>query len=120
MNIARACVAFFTAVLVSTSGTACTGTSRSGSDAPGVKLPAPASAGPAVAERTSISQSSAKDIAAMFRANGIAEPEHWAKVVTDHSPYPPDDPSLAKLHALLDQEHADPALAQKIVDLLAP
>jgi len=80
----------------------------------------PASAGPAATGRESISGSSVKDIAATFRANGIDDPEHWAKVVTDHQPYPPEDPSLAKLRRVLEQERTDPALIQKIIDLLAP
>lgn len=120
MAAARVCVAVLTATLMTYTATACTGTSRSGSDAPGVALPAPAAAGPAVAARTSISSSSTKDIAATFRANGVDDPEHWAKVVTDHQPYPPEDASLGKLRAVLDQERADPALTQKIIDLLAP
>jgi hypothetical protein len=120
MTIARSCIAVLTACLLSTTVGACTGTSRSGSDAPGVKLPAPASAGPAVSERRSIAQSSVKDIAATLRANGVDDPEHWAKVITDHRPYPPDDPALTKLRTQLLQEKADPALTQKILDLLAP
>jgi hypothetical protein len=59
-------------------------------------------------------------MAATFRANGIDDPEHWAKVVTDHQPYPVEDPSLTKLRTVLGQERADPALTQKIIDLLAP
>lgn len=120
MSIARTCVTVLAACLLSTTAAACTGTSRSGSDAPGVSLPAPASAGPAVSQRQSISSASTKDIAATFRTNGVDDPEHWAKVVTDHQPYPADDPSLAKLRAVLEQERTDPALIQKILDLLSP
>jgi hypothetical protein len=83
-------------------------------------LPAPKSAGPTAWEPTSIARASAQDIAATFRANGISDPEHWAKVVTDHRPYPPDDPSLGKLRAVLVGEHADPATIQQISGLLSP
>jgi hypothetical protein len=116
----RTCLVVLTAAGLLGSGTACTDTSRSGSDAPGVTLPAPASAGPAATERKSIERSSTKDLAATFRTNGIADPEHWAEVVTDHRPYPADDPALTKLRTVLERERADPALTQKIIDLLAP
>jgi hypothetical protein len=56
----------------------------------------------------------------MFRSNGVDDPEHWAKVVTDHQPYPAEDRSLAKLRTVLEQERADPTVTQKILDLLAP
>jgi hypothetical protein len=120
MKFARTCVAVLAAGLLSTTATACTGTSRSGSDAPGVSLPSPATAGPAGGQRESIASSSTKDIAATLRSNGVDDPEHWAKVVTDHAPYPAEDPSLAKLRGVLEQERADPALTQKILDALSP
>lgn len=120
MTITRTCVAVLAAGLLCTTASACTGTSRSGSDAPGVSLPAPASAAPAAGQRQSIASASAKDIAATFRSNGVDDPEHWAKVVTDHEPYPSQDPSLAKLRTVLGQERADPALTQKILDILSP
>jgi hypothetical protein len=119
-SIVRTCVAVLAACLLSTATVACTDTSRSGSDEPGARLPAPTSSPAGAGARKSISTSSVKDIAATFRSNGIDDPEHWAKVVTDHQPYPADDPSLAKLRTVLQQEGADPALTQKILNLLAP
>ena len=50
----------------------------------------------------------------------MPDPEPWAKVVTDHEPYPPEDPALGKLRDVLNAEHADPGLIDKILSVLAP
>jgi hypothetical protein len=119
MSIARVLIAVLVTVLACGTAGGCTGTSRSGSDAPGVTLPTPAT-GSAPQDRPSIARASTKDVAAMLRANGVDDPEHWAKVVTDHRPYPPEDPSLGKLREILNRERAAPDTTQKIVGSLAP
>lgn len=110
------------AVVLATGLVGCSGTSRSGSDAPGVPLPSPASAGPAGAaqQKLSVAQASAKDIAATLRANAVDDPEHWAKVITDNQPYPPNDPAMGRLRQLLTQQGANPATVNKIVQSLVP
>jgi hypothetical protein len=120
MRIVRALVAVLIAALACGMAGGCTGTSRSSSNAPGVPLPTPAATSPAPQDRMSIATASAKDIAATLRANGVDDPEHWAKVVTDHRPYPPEDPSLGKLREILNHEHAAPDTTQRIVGVLAP
>jgi hypothetical protein len=120
-GVARALAPVLVAALTAAALAGCTGTSRSGSDAPGVPQPAPAAAGPApTQDRMSITSASAKDLAATLRANGVDDPEHWAKVVSDNKPYPAEDPALGKLRTVLQQAGLDPANTQRILDVLAP
>lgn len=99
----------------------CEGTGRGGSDQPGVKLPPSAAPGPAgEAQRTSLNASSQQDIAATLRANGVSDEDHWAHVIADSKPYPPEDRSMAKLRQLLAQEGADQATTDKIMNAVRP
>jgi hypothetical protein len=97
------------------------GTGRGGSDQPGVPLPPSAAPGPAgEAQRTSINDGSQQDIAATLRANGVSDEDHWAHVIADSKPYPPEDRSMAKLRQLLAQDGADQATTDKIMNSVRP
>lgn len=101
------------------------GTKGGGSDAPGVKLPAPSvAAGPhgaAAASKMSIASSSQQDIAAQLHAHGVDDnPEHWAKVIVENEPYPSNDANLGKLKQVLTQNRANPTTVDQIVQALAP
>jgi len=94
---------------------------RGGSDAPGVGRPASAAPGPAgTPQRISIATASQQDVAAALRANGVDDPEHWAKIVIRSRPYPSGDQMTAKLRQVLTSHHASPDTAHKIVDALRP
>jgi hypothetical protein len=109
------------AVLLAVTVAGCAGGSRGGSDAPGVRLPPSVAQGPAGdAERTSISLASQQDVAAALRANGVVNPEYWAKVILVNRPYPSDDPSLGKLRQVLAEHHADESTIDKITNALKP
>jgi hypothetical protein len=109
------------AVLLALTLAGCAGGARGGSDAPGVRLPPSVAQGPAGdTDRTIISLASQQDVAAALRANGVANPEYWAKVVLVNRPYPPNDPSLSKLRQVLAEHHADQGTIDKITNALKP
>jgi hypothetical protein len=96
-------------------------TPSGGSGAPGVKLPASAAPGPAGAsQRTSIADASVQDISAALKANGVDEPEHWSKIISQYRPYPPQDANQTKLRSVLQQYRADGPTIDKITNALVP
>jgi hypothetical protein len=68
----------------------------------------------------SINGSSAKDLAAALRANGVDDPEKWARLIVEHAPYPPNDPGLTALRQVLTGAQADPHTVDQIVAVLRP
>jgi hypothetical protein len=67
-----------------------------------------------------IGSSSEDDIAAALRANGVEDPQKWAQVILNNAPYPADDPNMTKLRQVLQQQNADPATIEKIVNTVQP
>jgi hypothetical protein len=119
-NRAPARWAVVVAVLLSVSVSGCTGGSRSGSDQPGVQNRTSVAGSAGVSPRVPIGSSSEDDIAAALRANGVEDPQKWAQVILNNAPYPADDPNMTKLRQVLQQQNADPATIEKIVNTVQP
>ena len=48
-------------------------------------------------KKVNANTASIDELVAVFRANGVPNPESWAREVDEYRPYPTDDPSFAKL-----------------------
>jgi len=109
------------AVLVSCTAGCNKTTTIGGSYAPGVQPFPSAAAGPAGArDRVAIHTASQQDIAELLKANGVSNPGQWAQIVMAYRPYPPNDPTLAKLRRVLLQYHADPDTLARTLNALTP
>jgi hypothetical protein len=67
-----------------------------------------------------VAESSIPDLAAALSANGVSDPENWAKIIKAGEPYPPGDPGQQKLRQVLAQFKADPDTTAKITNALVP
>jgi len=99
----------------------CSEPAVSGSNQPGVQGPSSAAPGPAGAsQRVTVAESSIPDLAAALSANGVSDPENWAKIIKAGEPYPPGDPGQQKLRQILAQFKADSDTTAKITNALVP
>jgi hypothetical protein len=115
----RAAVVAAVALAVLVAG--CSEPAVSGSNQPGVQGPSSAAPGPAGAsQRVTVAESSIPDLAAALSANGVSDPENWAKIIKAGEPYPPGDPGQQKLRQVLAQFKADPDTTAKITNALVP
>lgn len=109
------------AALLAVAVAGCASPGAAGSNNPGVSEPTTVAPGTvAPPERRVVAKSSAQDLAAVFDAAGVDDPEQWAQAVLAGRPYPEGPAGQDKLREVLAQNQADADDVAKITNALVP
>jgi hypothetical protein len=76
------------------------------------------SASPAAVQKVNANTASQDDVQRALAADGVPNPDRWAREVVEYRPYPTDDPSFAKLRQNLAKYNPAPEVVDEIVAAL--